>query len=115
MRRAAKGRTSANDALQFSLASGDGPSSETVSRVNGKSARCERSRGTARVVLRRSSLVERESTGFGEKLYFFPRWVRITYHARLFFFGHQRNVIARGVFTSVPDLARKLPPYINAY
>ena len=27
----------------------------------------------------------------------------------------EREVIARGVFTSVPDLARKLRRYINAY
>jgi hypothetical protein len=27
----------------------------------------------------------------------------------------ERDVIARGVFTSVPDLARKLRRYINAY
>lgn len=26
-----------------------------------------------------------------------------------------REVIARGVFTSIPDLARKLRRYINAY
>jgi hypothetical protein len=27
----------------------------------------------------------------------------------------ERDVIARGIFTSVPDLARKLRRYINAY
>ena len=27
----------------------------------------------------------------------------------------EREVIARGIFTSVPDLARKLRRYINAY
>ena len=68
MRRAAKGRTRANYTFQFSLAFGDSPSSETVSHVNGKSAQCERSWGTPRVVLRRNSLVESESTGFGEHI-----------------------------------------------
>jgi hypothetical protein len=45
MRRAAKGRISANYALRLSLAFRDSPSSETVFRVNGKSARWERNRG----------------------------------------------------------------------
>ena len=34
---------------------------------------------------------------------------------RLWFAKIERDVIARGVFTSVPDLARKLRRYINAY
>ena len=33
----------------------------------------------------------------------------------LWFAKIEREVIARGVFTSVPDLARKLRRYINAY
>lgn len=33
----------------------------------------------------------------------------------LWFAKIERDVIARGVFTSVPDLARKLRRYINAY
>jgi len=91
MWRAAKGRTSANYALQFSLAFGDGPSSETVSRVNGKSARCERSRGTARVVLRRSSLVERESTGGGKRKALFLPSVGVDHIPRPSFFPCQRR------------------------
>ena len=33
----------------------------------------------------------------------------------LWFAKIERDVIARGVFTSMPDLARKLRRYINAY
>jgi len=33
----------------------------------------------------------------------------------LWFAKIEREVIARGIFTSVPDLARKLRRYINAY
>jgi transposase len=35
--------------------------------------------------------------------------------SRLWFAKIEREVIARGIFTSVPDLARKLRRYINAY
>ena len=36
-------------------------------------------------------------------------------HVELWFARIEREVIARGVFTSVPDMARKLRRYINAY
>jgi hypothetical protein len=36
-------------------------------------------------------------------------------HATYMFSKVERDVIARGIFTSVKDLARKLRRYINAY
>ena len=38
-----------------------------------------------------------------------------TREVELWFTKIERDVIARGIFTSVPDLARKLRRYINAY
>jgi hypothetical protein len=43
-------------------------------------------------------------------------WVsHCSYLNKIWFAKIERDVIARGVFTSVPDLARKLRRYINAY
>jgi transposase len=42
----------------------------------------------------------------------YPSWLN---QVELWFAKIEREVIARGVFTSVPDLARKLRRYINAY
>jgi hypothetical protein len=41
--------------------------------------------------------------------------IGIGHQVELWFAKIEREVIARGVFTSVPDLARKLRRYIKAY
>src|SRR5258706_15858798 len=49
------------------------------------------------------------------RLHFTPTYSSWLNHVELWFAKIERDVIARGVFTSVPDLARKLRRYINAY
>jgi len=48
-------------------------------------------------------------------LHFTPTYSSWLNQVELWFSKLQRDVIARGVFTSVADLARKLRRYINAY
>ena len=49
------------------------------------------------------------------RLHFTPTYSSWLNQVELWFSKLQREVIARGIFTSVPDLARKLRRYINAY
>jgi transposase len=49
------------------------------------------------------------------RFHFTPTYSSWLNQVELWFAKIQREVIARGVFTSVPDLARKLRRYINAY
>ena len=49
------------------------------------------------------------------RLHFTPTYSSWLNQVELWFSKLQREVIARGIFTSVPDLARKLRCYINAY
>lgn len=49
------------------------------------------------------------------KLHFTPTYSSWLNQVELWFAKIERQVIARGVFTSVTDLARKLRRYINAY
>src|SRR5580693_3095 len=49
------------------------------------------------------------------RLHFTPTYFSWLNQVELWFAKIERDVIARGVFTSVPDLARKLRRYINAY
>ena len=47
--------------------------------------------------------------------HFTPTYSSWLNQVELWFAKIERQVIARGIFTSVPDLARKLRRYINAY
>src|ERR1700685_516207 len=49
------------------------------------------------------------------RLHFTTTYSSWLHQVELWFAKIERDVIARGVFTSVPDLARKLRRYINAY
>src|SRR6202165_1292703 len=49
------------------------------------------------------------------RFHFTPTYSSCLNQVELWFAKIEREVIARGVFTSVPDLARKLRRYINAY
>ncbi len=49
------------------------------------------------------------------QLHFTPTYSSWLNQVELWFGKIEREVIARGIFTSVPDLARKLRRYINAY
>jgi len=49
------------------------------------------------------------------RLHFTPTYSSRLNQVEIRFAKIERDVIARGVFTSVPDLARKLRRYINAY
>ena len=49
------------------------------------------------------------------RLHFTPTYSPWLNQVEIWFAKIEREVIARGVFTSVPDLARKLRRYINAY
>ena len=49
------------------------------------------------------------------KFHFTPTYSSWLNQVELWFAKIEREVIARGIFTSVPDLARKLRRYINAY
>ena len=49
------------------------------------------------------------------RLHFTPTYSSWLNQVEIWFAKIEREVIARGVFTSVPDLARKLRRYINAY
>ena len=49
------------------------------------------------------------------RLHFTPTYSSWLNQVELWFSKLQREVIARGIFTSVQDLARKLRRYINAY
>ena len=49
------------------------------------------------------------------QLHFTPTYSSWLNQVELWFGKIERDVIARGIFTSVPDLARKLRRYINAY
>src|SRR5277367_1862726 len=49
------------------------------------------------------------------QLHFTPTYSSWLNQVEIWFAKIERDVIARGVFTSVPDLARKLRRYINAY
>ena len=49
------------------------------------------------------------------RLHFTPTYSSWLNQVQLWFAKIERDVIVRGVFTSVPDLARKLRRYINAY
>jgi transposase len=49
------------------------------------------------------------------RLHFTPTYSSWLNQVEIWFAKVERDVIARGVFTSVPDLARKLRRYINAY
>ena len=49
------------------------------------------------------------------RFHFTPTYSSWLNQVELWFAKIERDVIARGVFTSVPDLARKLRRYINAY
>ena len=49
------------------------------------------------------------------QLHFTPTYSSWLNQVELWFAKIERDVIARGIFTSVPDLARKLRRYIKAY
>ena len=49
------------------------------------------------------------------KLHFTPTYSSWLNQVELWFARIEREVIARGIFTSVQDLARKLMPYVHAY
>jgi len=49
------------------------------------------------------------------QLHFTPTYSSWLNQVEIWFAKIEREVIARGIFTSVPDLARKLRRYINAY
>jgi transposase len=49
------------------------------------------------------------------RLHFTPTYSSWLNQVEIWFGKIERDVIARGIFTSVPDLARKLRRYINAY
>ncbi|HWF37949.1 MAG TPA: IS630 family transposase, partial [Candidatus Acidoferrales bacterium] len=49
------------------------------------------------------------------EFHFTPTYSSWLNQVELWFAKIERDVIARGIFTSVPDLARKLRRYINAY
>ena len=49
------------------------------------------------------------------RLHFTPTYTSWLNQVEIWFSKLQRDVIARGVFTSTADLARKLRRYINAY
>src|SRR5271165_1483002 len=49
------------------------------------------------------------------RFHFTPTYSSWLNQVEIWFSRIERDVIARGVFTSVPDLARKLRRYINAY
>ena len=49
------------------------------------------------------------------RFHFTPTYSSWLNQVELWFAKIERDVIARGIFTSVPDLARKLRRYINAY
>ena len=49
------------------------------------------------------------------KLHFTPTYSSWLNQVEIWFARIEREVIARGVFTSVKDLSRKLMRYINAY
>jgi transposase len=49
------------------------------------------------------------------RFHFTPTYSSWLNQVELWFAKIKREVIARGIFTSVPDLARKLRRYINAY
>ena len=49
------------------------------------------------------------------RFHFMPTYSSWLNQVEIWFAKIERDVIARGVFTSVPDLARKLRRYINAY
>jgi len=49
------------------------------------------------------------------RFHFTPTYSSWLNQVELWFAKMEREVIARGIFTSVPDLARKLRRYINAY
>jgi len=49
------------------------------------------------------------------RFHFTPTYSSWLNQVELWFAKIEREVIARGVFTSVPDLARKRRRYINAY
>lgn len=49
------------------------------------------------------------------RFHFTPTYSSWLNQVELWFPKIEREVIARGVFTSVPDLARKLRRYFNAY
>jgi transposase len=49
------------------------------------------------------------------QFHFTPTYSSWLNQVELWFAKIEREVIARGIFTSVPDLARKLRRYINAY
>jgi len=49
------------------------------------------------------------------KLHFTPTYSSWLNQVEIWFARIEREVIARGIFTSVPDLARKLMRYVRAY
>ena len=49
------------------------------------------------------------------EFHFTPTYASWLNQVEIWFAKIEREVIARGIFTSVPDLARKLRRYINAY
>jgi transposase len=49
------------------------------------------------------------------RFHFTPTYSSWLNQVEIWFVKIERDIIARGVFTSVPDLARKLRRYINAY
>ena len=49
------------------------------------------------------------------RFHFTPTYSSWLNHVELWFARIERDVIARGIFKSGPDLARKLLRYINAY
>jgi hypothetical protein len=67
-----------------------------------------------------SALAERGDLAFLQQhprvqLHFTPTYSSWLNQVEIWFAKIEREVIARGIFTSVPDLARKLRRYINAY
>jgi transposase len=49
------------------------------------------------------------------RLHYTPTYSSWLNQVELWFSKIERDVIARGIFTSVPDLRRKLMPYIKHY
>jgi DDE superfamily endonuclease len=86
------------------------------SRTNGLSQRLQLQAGWPLLSAHKTALVRQ----FLEhnprvRFHYTPTYSSWLNQVELWFAKIQRDVIARGVFTSVPDLARKLRRYINAY
>ena len=65
--------------------------------------------------MKKSRVEDRHRTTNGNTEPFTPTYSSWLNQVEIWFAKIERDVIARGIFTSVSDLARKLRRYINAY